>query len=317
MSNLITIIIPLYNNEKHVSSCIEALMSQNEQNFEVVFVDDGSTDNTVEKLKECLKSNVKFDYKIFQQKNEGADRARKKGIENTSSKYIMIYDCDDVISEDYISEFFRIVNNDNNVDIVIPNVKIQNEDMDFVDFVFYSDATYLSSEDCLLNSLCGWKVHGWFICKKEIFIKSYQDYEKFNRENKNYHNNDEVITRLNFMNSKCIARNNAIYHYCYNPKSATKSVNSIKYLMIRNALILDEIFSDDVALRLKVKSELVNVIWWILVYMNRNKPQIKNLVEWKLEIKDSISKLDYLELMGILESKEKLKLTILKLMTIF
>ena len=49
MSNLITIIIPLYNNEKHVSSCIEALMSQNEQNFEVVFVDDGSTDNTVEK----------------------------------------------------------------------------------------------------------------------------------------------------------------------------------------------------------------------------------------------------------------------------
>lgn len=317
MLNLITIIIPLYNNEKHIPTCIEALKNQTDQNFEVMFIDDGSTDQTVETLKCFLTSDVQFNYKIFQQKNEGTARARKKGIENASSKYIMIYDCDDVISTDYISEFFRTIKNNDEVDIVIPNVKMQNEKMVFEDFKFYSDDVQLSSEECLLNSLNGWMIHGWFICKKDIFIKSYRDYESFNTENSNYHNNDEVITRLNFINSKKIMRNDAVYHYCYNINSATKSVNSLKYLMIKNSFIMDDIFSDKVELQLKVKTELVNTIWWILIYMNKNKSQIKNLSEWQTEIRDSISKLNYIKLIGILESKEKIKLTILKLMHIF
>ncbi|WP_407305257.1 glycosyltransferase family 2 protein [Acinetobacter sp.] len=317
MINLITVIIPLYNNEKHISTCVEALKNQTDQNFEVIFIDDGSPDNVIEKLEYCLKSDIKFSYKIFRQKNEGAARARKKGIENSLSQYIMLYDCDDVISKDYISEFFRIIKNNEEVDIVIPNVKMQNEKMEFIDFKFYSDDIYLSSEDCLLNSLNGWDVHTWFICKKDIFIKSYIYYEIFNFDNINYHNNDEVIGRLNFMNSKKIIRSNAEYFYCYNPISATKSVNSIKYLMIRNAFIIDEIFSNKLELQLRAKSELISVIWWILIYMNRNKSQIKNLVEWKKEIKDSISKINYIKFMRILELKEKIKLTILKLIPIF
>ncbi|NNH38957.1 glycosyltransferase family 2 protein [Acinetobacter terrae] len=317
MNSSITIIIPLYNNEKHVSTCVETLKNQTDQNFEVVFIDDGSPDQTFENLEHCLKSDIKFSYKIIRQENKGAAKARKKGIENTSSEYIMIYDCDDVISEDYISEFYRIIGSNKEVDIIIPNAKMQNEKMEFVDFKFYSDDVYLSGEDCLLNSLNGWNVHTWFICKKDIFIKSYIDYEIFNIGNINYHNNDEVIGRINFINANKIIRNNAIYYYSYNPISATKSVNSLKYLMIRNAFIMDELFSNKLELQLRVKSELISTIWWILIYMNRNKSYIKNLPEWKREIRDSISKINYMKMIRILELKEKIKLTILKLIPIF
>ena len=313
MNKLITIIVPLYNNEKHVSTCVDALRNQTDQNFDVVFVDDGSPDKTFENLEHSLKSDIKFSYKIIRQKNEGVVRARKRGIENTSSEFFMVYDCDDVISADYISEFYKTIRSNAEVDIIIPNVKIQNEKMEFTDFKFYSNDIFLSGKDCFLNSLNGWDIHTWYICKKDIFIKSNTDYESFNVGNMNYYNNDEAIDRISFMNANKIIRNNAIYYYCYNPNSATKSVNSLKYLMIRNAFIIDEIFSNNLEVKLKVKSELVSTILWIFVYMNRNRAYIKNLPEWKKEIRDSISNINYMKTIRFLKLKEKFKLTILKL----
>ncbi|NNG81650.1 glycosyltransferase family A protein [Acinetobacter sp. ANC 5378] len=317
MNNSISIVIPLYNNEKHIYSCIDALKKQTDKNFEVIFVDDGSTDKTVEKLSFCLKEDIKFDYKILQQKNEGAAQARKTGIDSTSSQYIMIYDCDDIISKDFIKEFFRIIRNNDEVDIVMPNVKIQNEKMEFVDFKFYSDSIHLSSEECLLNSLDGWKIHGWFICKKEVFLKSYMEYKKINSKNNNYINNDEVITRLNVINSKNIVRNEAVYYYCYNENSATKSINSNRCLMIKNAFIMDEIFSNKIEFQAKVKAELVAVIWGNFIYMHKHKLQLQNLVVWKRVIRDAVDRLDYLNLMSKFGFKKKIQLTILKLIHIF
>ncbi len=317
MTHLITIIVPMYNEEQNVASCVDVLKSQTDQKFEVVFVDDGSTDKTVEKLKYYLESNVEFSYKIIQQKNKGAAGAKRTGIENASSQYIMAYDCDDRLSKNLIEKIYAIHKDQNDVDIIIPNMEIQGENGNWKNLNFYTKDTSLNSIECIKNTLNGWHVHGCFTCKRSIFIKSCIDYEDFNVESSNYINNDEVIARLIFLNSEKIIRSDAVYYYCYNKKSLTKKVNNLSYLMINNAFITDEIFSNKKELESNVKAELVAVIWGAFVYMYKNKLQLENLLVWKKVVGDAIQKLNYLKLIGKLDFKKKSQLTILKLINIF
>lgn len=79
----ITVVIPCYNASSHLLKCIQALNAQNNKDFEVTFVDDASTDNTVEVINN-LKSNVNFDYSLIScKKNEGPANARNIAIKKT------------------------------------------------------------------------------------------------------------------------------------------------------------------------------------------------------------------------------------------
>lgn len=94
-------VIPLYNNEQYISRCLESVINQDYPNFEIIVVDDGSTDNS---LKIC--SNFKVDnIHIIQQENQGPSVARNTGIKycSTESKYVFFVDSDDTIEQNYIS----------------------------------------------------------------------------------------------------------------------------------------------------------------------------------------------------------------------
>ena len=227
--NLVSIIVAMYNEESNVQSCIETLKAQINQRFDVIFIDDGSTDNTISNLKRLLSSGVEFNYRIIEQKNQGAAAARKEGIRHVSTEFIMILDCDDKLSTDLVKEIYEKNNEYTSVDIIIPNMRVQNINGEWRDFVFYTKDLQLKPLDCINNSLNGWRIHGCFGVRKSIIHKSYEDYEIYNKNNENYLNNDEVITRLNFKNSKKIVRSHAEYYYCYNTLSTTKNINDKKY----------------------------------------------------------------------------------------
>ncbi len=311
--NLVSIIIPMYNEQENVEGCINVLKRQINQKFDVIFIDDGSKDNTLLRLEECLSLDVAFNYKIIKQKNKGAAAARENGIKNTDTKFIMILDCDDVLSDDLIEQIYTKYEQHEGVDLIIPNMQRQSKDGKWESFPFYTDKDLLSPIDCVINSLNGWNIHGCFAIKKIIIEKSYNDYSLYNFENINYINNDEVITRLNFLNSKKIVRSSANYYYCYNPNSTTKKVNEARYLMINNAIILNKIFSDNIEIKSKVTSELIAVIWGTFIYMQKNKTELKNLRVWNIFLKEIINDLSYFKLIGGLGLKKKVQLTILKL----
>lgn len=91
----ISVIIPFFNSQKYILNCLKCLKNQNFQNFEVIFIDDGSDDES-EKL---IKKNLKKNYRIFKlKKNLGPGYARNIGIMNAQGKYIFFYDVDDNIS---------------------------------------------------------------------------------------------------------------------------------------------------------------------------------------------------------------------------
>lgn len=101
---MISIIIPFYNVGNYVKETIKSLESQIYSEFEVIFVNDASTDKSLEIVKNALK-NVTFDYKIIDmQKNTGPSAARNKGLSKANGKYIYFLDSDDILSKDMMEK---------------------------------------------------------------------------------------------------------------------------------------------------------------------------------------------------------------------
>ena len=83
----VSVIIPVFNAEKYISTCIESLISQSYSDFEIICVDDGSTDNSPRILQQYMSMDPRI--KIIEQKNQFAGNARNTGMEVASGKYCM------------------------------------------------------------------------------------------------------------------------------------------------------------------------------------------------------------------------------------
>ncbi|WP_248723591.1 glycosyltransferase family 2 protein [Seonamhaeicola sp. ML3] len=98
-----SIIIPLFNKEKYIGSSLNSALSQTFQDFEVIIVDDGSTDNSLKIVKDIKDERIE----IIKQKNKGAASARNLGIANSRGKYIALLDADDIWSEIHLNELHK------------------------------------------------------------------------------------------------------------------------------------------------------------------------------------------------------------------
>jgi glycosyltransferase involved in cell wall biosynthesis len=96
---LVSIIIPTYNRAKMIVKTLDSVFAQTYQNFEVIVVDDGSTDDTIQSLNEYKQSITRNDivFKILTQENAGAPAARNHGLKNASGEYVVFFDSDDIM----------------------------------------------------------------------------------------------------------------------------------------------------------------------------------------------------------------------------
>ena len=117
MKNLISIISPVYNCEKYLKDFIDSIKKQTYSNFEVILVDDGSTDNSKKVIEKNIKDDKRFKY--FYKENEGAPKARNLGIEKAVGDIIYIPDSDDIINSNTLQLFVDEINKGN--DIVMGN----------------------------------------------------------------------------------------------------------------------------------------------------------------------------------------------------
>jgi glycosyltransferase involved in cell wall biosynthesis len=114
----VSVIIPVYNAEKYISSCIESLLRQTILACEFIFINDGSTDHS----KQMIEKYMEFDnrIKLFNQKNQGVSAARNKGLSMASGEYIGFVDADDYIDEGMYERLYDTAQK-NQSDIVIAN----------------------------------------------------------------------------------------------------------------------------------------------------------------------------------------------------
>lgn len=110
MNALVSIIIPVYNTEKYLDRCFNSIINQTYKNLEIIFINDGSTDNSLSKLE-----NYKNNYKnviVINQENKGQSVARNIGLQKMTGEYFMFVDSDDYIHHDTIYNLlFAIVKN--------------------------------------------------------------------------------------------------------------------------------------------------------------------------------------------------------------
>lgn len=205
--DLISIVVPVYNAEKYIGVCVNSVLEQTYSNFELLLINDGSKDNTLEVLKSYKDSRIK----VFSFENQGAGKTRNRGIQLSTGKYITFVDSDDYIDKDYLERLHQ---------------EIQDND------VLISGYKKVSLEDHSLMYVSNPKVSVWdefryvATCGKLYrldYLKSNGiEYEKL------------VLGEDVYMNIKCNTLTNKVkvinyagYNYCYNVNSLTQNKNSV------------------------------------------------------------------------------------------
>lgn len=111
----VSIIVPVYNVEKYLPTCIESILNQSYKNFELILVDDGSPDKSGDICDDYAKKDNRI--KVIHQRNSGSSAARNNGLETSSGEYITFVDSDDWIDENHIETLYHSISS-SKVDIV-------------------------------------------------------------------------------------------------------------------------------------------------------------------------------------------------------
>lgn len=118
-----SIIIPVFNSEKTIRRCLDSIIKQTYKNFEVLVMDDGSFDNS---LNICTEYQLKDErFKVYSQKNSGPSEARNYCLNQSTGSWICFVDSDDWIGEDYLESLCNEITQ-NNPEIIFIGYKATN-----------------------------------------------------------------------------------------------------------------------------------------------------------------------------------------------
>lgn len=122
---MISIIIPVYNIEKYIEKCLDSILDQTYEDFEVIIVDDGSTDSSGQICDSYARTDNRI--KVIHIKNGGASKARNIGIEYSSGDWITFVDGDDYIESTMLAELHKELC-EKNLDVVFCDFRMVSED---------------------------------------------------------------------------------------------------------------------------------------------------------------------------------------------
>ena len=112
---MISIIVPVYNVEEYLEQCLDSIQCQIYRDFEVILVNDGSTDGSKEICEKYCERDIRF--RLMNQTNQGQSVARNRGIHESTGDFITFVDSDDVIKEDMLEQLMKQMTSEN-IDIV-------------------------------------------------------------------------------------------------------------------------------------------------------------------------------------------------------
>lgn len=212
----ISIIIPVYNGEKYIKECLDSIINQTYVNFEIIIVDDGSNDNTLNIIHEYNNEKVK----VFSKENGGVSSARNFAIKHVSGDYIMFVDSDDYLTNN--NSLSELVNNLEGYDVInfgnniVDNNKITLQSLNINEDSFINGSSYFNY---VLKDGNGFSFYFWrYLFKKELFDDIvFPDGRIFEDTNTIY----KVLLKAS--NIRIIDK--PLYSYRYNNSSLTKIIN--------------------------------------------------------------------------------------------
>lgn len=107
MNNIkVSVIVPVYNNEEYIGTTLDSIINQDFKGFEIIVIDDGSADSSLEIITEKLSKST-IPNKVIHQENSGVSSARNRGISKASGDYLVFIDADDYVTGNHLSELYN------------------------------------------------------------------------------------------------------------------------------------------------------------------------------------------------------------------
>ena len=242
MTELISVIVPIYNTEKYLVECIESIREQTYSNIEIILVDDGSTDASIEICDEFSKKDSRV--RVFQKENEGSAVAKNFGIQQSKGEYIILVDSDDTVSDKMIEVLYTHIK-EKNADIAIGNYYIYDESDK--NFYFYVTDKDFSVEELAIQEIMNRQAGDWqfnssaFILPTFKLIKK-ELFKEVQFSNGRRFDDEATMHRFYLLASKIIFINDNLYRYRQRSGSIMRSKFDLSW-----ARDLVEVFSKKIS----------------------------------------------------------------------
>ncbi len=209
----ISIIVPVYNAEKYLRKCIDSIIAQTYKNYELILVDDGSTDSCPEICDEYKKIDSRII--VFHKINEGVSSARNLGLENARGSYITFIDSDDYVTPIYLEYLVQETTDD----YVVSGYYLQNKNFTWDEHQQKSlkiNMDEIKSLPDLINNVSTGMIWGRRY-KTDIIRKNNLRFEIGMRRG------EDVLFNINYLLfcTSITVLPKANYYYCFNASSAT------------------------------------------------------------------------------------------------
>lgn len=203
----VSIIVPVYNVERYLNKCIDSILSQTFKDFELILVDDGSTDSSSQICDEYLKKDNRI--KVIHKNNGGLSSARNIGLDMAKGEYISFIDSDDYVSNKYIEILYTdILNNDADISIC-ENKRFKKNSENLLECINLN-IDILNPEKALLNLYDKDRMTYVIVCGKMYKKSLFNDI----RFPPNKINEDSfVIYKLYIKSKKIVYNNSKLYFY--------------------------------------------------------------------------------------------------------
>lgn len=219
----ISVIVPVYNAEKYIARCLDSILTQADENVEIILINDGSTDRSEEIIKTYL-GKYKSSIKYIKKENDGVANSRNLGLEKATGEYIIFVDSDDYIDKDLFKNLEQYMNQ--NIDIIKYKAIIETEEEEKIgqyegpifDTTTGEEAfSKLCFDDEMVDAL-------WvYAYKRELFIKNKLKFMK-DADHEDFGLIPLIILKANTF----ISTNIQGYHYVQSKNSVTRTTDYTK-----------------------------------------------------------------------------------------
>lgn len=207
MNPIISVIVPVYNVEKYITKCIDSILAQSFSDFELLLVDDGSTDSSGSICDEYSKKDSRV--RVIHKENSGPSDARNMGIAQATGDYVTYIDSDDLVHVDYLELLYNSLK-ENDAEISVCNiVHFHNEEEIDINSKFNPTIQVMDGEEAMIQMLIG-NIHGSSACAMLVPIAMARE---INFPSGRYHEDDFISYKYIYSAKKVANIEEALYFY--------------------------------------------------------------------------------------------------------
>lgn len=226
----LTVIVPVYNVEKYLHRCIDSILNQTFKDFELILVNDGSTDNSAQICEEYSQKDKRI--KVIHKQNGGLSSARNVGLDIAEGEYIGFVDSDDYISHNMFNELYQKIRK-HNADLAICNFLYIKEDELFSNTYEKLDIVEEFEGLEIINQLYQSKGTQFVVAWNKLYKKKL--FNQLRYEDGFLHEDEYIIHKILYRCEKVVYSPRSMYYYVQRNGSIMNTTNNKKSIDIVRA----------------------------------------------------------------------------------